>query len=113
MACCAVQRTEKKERAATVRPRVDILETASEFLLVADMPGVSPADVDLSFDKGELTLRGSRSGPRAVQFERTFSVSDVVAADRIAAEIKDGVLTVKLPKTEAVKPRKIAVHANN
>jgi HSP20 family protein len=113
MACCAVERTEKKEqRTATVRPRVDILETASEFLLVADMPGVSPTNVDLSFDKGELTLRGSRSGPRAVQFERTFAVSDVVAADRIGAEIKDGVLTVTLPKTEAVKPRKIAVHAN-
>jgi len=112
MACCAVQRTEKKERTATVRPRVDILETASEFLLVADMPGVSPADVDLSFDKGELTLRGSRNGTRAVQFERAFTVSDVVAADKIAAEIKDGVLTVKLPKTEVVKPRKIAVHAN-
>ena len=109
MACCVVKRAEKKEaRAATVRPRVDILETGSEFLLVADMPGVNPGEVDLSFDKGDLTLRGSRSGPRAA-FERTFAVSDAGAADRIAAEIKNGVLTVRLPKTESVKPRKIAV----
>jgi HSP20 family protein len=106
MACCAVQRTEKKDRAAVVRPRVDILETPGEFLLVADMPGVGPEGVDLSFDKGELTLRGSRSGWK---YERVFSVSDAVAADRIAAEVKNGVLTVKLPKVEAVKPRKIAV----
>ena len=112
MPCCAVaQKVEKKDRAATVRPRVDILETGQEFLLVADLPGVNPGEVDLQFDKGELTLRGSRSGSWAVEFERTFTVSDAVAADRIAAELKNGVLTVKLPKVEAVKPRKIAVNA--
>jgi HSP20 family protein len=111
MACCeVVQKAEKKDRTAMARPRVDILETGQEFLLVADLPGVNPGDVDLHFDKGELTLRGSRSGSRGVTFERTFTVSDVVAADRIAAELKNGVLTVKLPKTEAVKPRKIAVN---
>jgi len=112
MACCAVvQKAEKKDRAAMVRPRVDILETGHEFLLVADLPGVSPNDLDLQFDKGELTMRGSRAGSRAVAFERTFTVSDMVAADRIAAELKNGVLTVKLPKIEAVKPKKIAVNA--
>jgi HSP20 family protein len=115
MACCAVvqkaDKAEKANRTTTVRPRVDILETGQEFLLVADLPGVNPNDVDLQFDKGELTVRGSRSGPRNLAFERTFTVSDAVAADRIGAELKNGVLTVKLPKVEAVKPRKIAVHA--
>ena len=76
---------------------------------MADLPGVKPGDVDLNFDKGELTLRGKRNTPRPVEFQRTFVVSDVVAADKIAAEVKDGVLTVRLPKVEAVKPRKITV----
>ncbi len=106
MSCCAVKKAETTERTAAVRPRVDILESSQEFLLVADMPGVQPGDVNLSFEKGELTLSGARGHSK---YERTFAVSDVVAADRIAAEIKNGVLTVHLPKIEAVKPRKIVV----
>lgn len=111
MATCAVRTVSKcvPERATTLRPRVDIFETSQEFLLVADVPGVNPGDVDLRFENGELALTGIRSGPRPATFSRTFTVSDVVAADRIAAEVKNGVLTVRLPKTETVKPRKIAV----
>lgn len=109
MSCCNVKQSNGSDRAATVRPRVDILETPQEFLLVSDMPGVQPNDVDLSFEKGELTLRGRRGGSRAAEFQRTFTVSDTVAADKISAEVKNGVLTVHLPKTEIVKPRKIAV----
>jgi len=88
---------------------VDIFETSQEFLLVADVPGVNPGDVDLRFENGELTLSGTRTGPRPGAFSRSFTVSDVVAADRIAAEMKHGVLTVRLPKTETVKPKKIAI----
>jgi len=108
-------------RAATVAPRVDVLETENEFLLLADMPGVRPDDVDIRFEKGELTLHGRRAagggdGRRPVlgeyagtNFHRVFAVADTVAADRIEADLRNGVLTVKLPKVEAVKPRKIAV----
>ena len=94
-------------RTKAVAPRVDIFESENEFVLLADLPGVKSDEVDIRFDKGELTILGSRE--RAA-FKRTFAVADSVAADRIAAELKGGVLTVRLPKVEAVKPRKIAVH---
>lgn len=108
------------DRAATVAPRVDVLETENEFLLLADMPGVRPDDVDVRFEQGELTVHGRRAaadGNRrpllgeyaSTNFHRVFAVTDTVAADRIEAELKNGVLTVRLPKIEAVKPRKIAV----
>lgn len=107
-------------RTATVAPRVDVLETENEFLLLADLPGVRPDDVDVRFEQGELTVHGRRQaadGARrqllgeyaGANFHRVFAVTDTVAADRIAADLKDGVLTVRLPKIEAVKPRKIAV----
>jgi len=112
--------TTTEDRAVTVAPRVDILETENEFLLVADMPGVKSDDVDLRFDNGELTLHGSRPAAftgkglthrehLATDFQRTFTVADSVAADQIGAEMKNGVLTVRLPKVEAVKPKKITV----
>jgi len=102
------------------RPRVDILETEHEILLLADMPGVRPTDVDVRFENGELTIHGRRTplqnGKRRVlseyepaHYHRAFRLSEDVAADRIEAELKNGVLMVHLPKAEAAKPRKIAV----
>jgi HSP20 family protein len=107
-------------RTVTVTPRVDVLETEDEFLVLADMPGVKSEDVDVRFEKGELTLHGRRAASHAdkeaplreyeaTNYFRTFAVTDTVAADQITAELKGGVLTVRLPKVEAVKPRKIAV----
>jgi HSP20 family protein len=104
----------------TLTPRVDILETEDELLLVADLPGVQSQDVDVRFENGELTLHGRRNlshvGKQPVYAEyevanyfRAFRVSEQVAPDKIAAELKNGVLTVHLPKAEAVKPRRIAV----
>ena len=112
--------TAAEERTVTVTPRVDILETENEYLLLADLPGVDPKDVDLRFDNGELTVHGCRPSPHpgkgmalrehpATDYQRTFAVADTVAADRITAELKDGVLTVRMPKVEAVKPKKITV----
>jgi len=104
----------------TVTPRVDILETDDEFLVLADLPGVKPEDVDIRFEKGELSIHGRRPVPftgkeptvreyEAANYHRAFVVAETVAADRIAAELKGGVLTVRLPKVEAVKPKRIAV----
>jgi HSP20 family protein len=101
-------------------PRVDILETAEELILFADLPGVKPEDADVRFENGELVLQG-RCQPRHPEvgnllqeysvgdFYRVFAVSQDIDADKIAAELKNGVLTVHLPKAEAVKPKKIAV----
>lgn len=107
-------------RTVALTPRVDVLETDDEILVYADMPGVTPEDVDVRFENGELAVHGRRaaSHPEKVrttrEFEvtgyfRSFRVTEQIAADKIAAELKNGVLTLHLPKVEAVKPRRIAV----
>jgi HSP20 family protein len=101
-------------------PRVDILETSDELLLYADLPGVKPEDADVRFENGELTIHGCCK-PRQEEtnylfseygvgdFHRTFSMAEGINPDKISAELKHGVLTVHLPKAEAVKPKKIAI----
>ena len=111
---------EAPARTVTVTPRVDVLETENEVLVLADMPGVQPGDVDVRFEKGELTIHGRRAAAHgekeshlreyeATNYFRAFGVAETIAADRISAELKNGVLTVNLSKVEAVKPRKITV----
>jgi HSP20 family protein len=101
-------------------PRVDIYETDKELLLVADLPGVRPDDVDLRYEKGELHLFG-RLAPRQRggnllwgeydegDFYRAFTIHESIDSGRIQAECKNGVLTVHLPKVEAAQPRQISV----
>ena len=101
-------------------PRVDILETEDELVLFADVPGVGPDMVDIKYENGELTLQ-ARCKPRQSEtsyalceygvgdFYRVFTLDESINADKISAEIKNGVLTLHLPKSEAVKPKKIKV----
>lgn len=101
-----------EERSVTLEPRVDILETEHEFVVLADLPGVKPNDVDVRYERGELTVHGKRSaGPRsdALNYHRVFTVPESIASDKITAELKAGVLTIKLPKIEAAKPKRITV----
>jgi HSP20 family molecular chaperone IbpA len=104
-------------------PRVDIYETADEVVLQCDLPGVKPQDVDVRFEKGELSLYGKvqpRRAPGAYleeeygvgDFYRSFSIAPEIDADKITAEYHDGVLTVHLPKQERVKPKRIAIKAS-
>ena len=103
-------------------PRVDIYESADEVVLQCDMPGVKPQDVDVRFEKGELSLYGNvqpRQAPADYldaeygvgDFYRSFAIAPEIDADKISAEYRDGVLTVHLPKQERVKPKQIAVQA--
>jgi HSP20 family protein len=101
-------------------PRVDIMETEEESLLLADLPGVKPEDVDMRFDNGELIIDG-RCAPRheganyllleygVGNFYRAFSISEHIDWQKISAELKNGVLTVHLPNAETAKPKKITV----
>jgi HSP20 family protein len=103
---------ETSERATTFCPRVDVLETENEFLVLADMPGITPNDVDIRFEKGELAVHGRRPAGRAFEalsYHRAFAIADTVSPDKISADLKAGVLTIRLPKVEAVKPKRIAV----
>lgn len=116
----APARTASDSSAVTLTPRIDILETDDELLLLADMPGVKPDDVDVRFENGELTVHGRRTASHREKnrafaeaevngYFRSFRLTEHVAADKIEAGLKNGVLTLRLPKIESVKPRRIAV----
>ena len=105
-------------------PRVDIMETDEELTLFADLPGAKQDNVDIRYEKGELHVQATcpirQEGTDYLlneygvgDFYRGFTISQDIDASRIAAELKNGVLTVHLPKTEAVKPKKIQVKGEN
>jgi HSP20 family protein len=113
-------RAELTRSGESYSPRVDIVETDNELTLYADMPGVDPAGVDLKYEKSELTVHGavvprnegvqySHAEYGIGDFYRTFAIGPEIDAEKISAEISGGVLTVHLPKSEAVKPRRIEV----
>ena len=107
------------------RPNVDILEQGDELLVLADVPGAKSDSIDVNFEDGTLeihaavTPRHEDDGQEAFllqeygvgDYYRSFQVSEAIDAGKISAEYADGVLTLHLPKAEAVKPRKIAVSA--
>lgn len=107
------------EMKKTIKPPVDIFETSEGIVLVADIPGLAREDLDISVDRGVLTIQGcsSRNGsshnghrhgsPSAVF--RQFQLGDTIDPDRIAAELKHGVLRLHLPKAEAYRARKVDV----
>ena len=103
-----------------VSPRVNIFENKEGYLLEAEMPGVSKAGLEVLLEGNELTLVGRRQTdvPDAElvyresspwEFRRTFVLDPSIDTSKVNASIEQGVLTVHLPKTEMVKPRKIAV----
>jgi len=104
------------------RPNVDILERADELTVLADVPGATPDGIDIHFEEGTLAIH-AKVPPRnsdvdflvreygVGDFYREFRVNETIDAAKISAEFADGVLTLHLPKVEAVKPRKIAVKA--
>lgn len=93
-------------------PPVDVYESKDELLVVADIPGVTREDMKIDFEDGRLSVFGKRSASDAHDWHRAFAVPQGIDAERISAELAQGVLTVRLPKHEALKPRQIAVRAN-
>lgn len=112
---------ERNRELPAIAPLVDIYENDDEILLHADMPGVKKNDITVNIDNGKLTLRGIRKTDTAgatqweefgdVEYQRTFSVPQAIEAEKINAELKDGVLHLHLPKSEAAKPRQIEIKA--
>lgn len=105
----------KVERALPIQrftPAVDIYETDQQLILQADLPGVAEQDLQLEVVRGILTLEAEQAaveGAARKAYYRQFKLSERIDADAGVAELKDGVLTLQLPKTEAAKPKKIAV----
>ena len=103
-------------------PVVDILETNDNFLIQVELPGVEKSAVKLSIEKGVLLISGQRpqgtlsEGMRYNRnerpygrFERAFRVPDTVDEQKLEADLKNGVLTVRLPKVEKAKPKSIQI----
>jgi len=103
-------------------PAVDIKEADDAFLIVADIPGVDPKDIEVHMDNGVLTIKGEkeseqkdeREGYKRVErtygsFYRRFSLPDTADPEKISAKSNHGVLEVRIGKQERVQPRKIAV----
>lgn len=106
-------------------PELDAWETESEYVVTLDLPGVKAEQVEISFEKNTLTIRGERE--RAIRapekgelrvffaerdwgsFTRSLRFPLHVAGDNIGATFDAGVLTIRVPKTEAAKPRKIQI----
>ena len=93
-------------------PAVDIYETQDELVFLADLPGVDESSLQLEVSRGVLTLEGEiqdGAADKQRSYYRQFTLSDRIDADAGKATMKDGVLTLRLPKSEAAKPKKIAV----
>jgi HSP20 family protein len=102
-------------------PPVDLYETADRFVLAAELPGLAREDIDIQFHDGTLILQGQRKeAPVPCEqyhrverghgaFARRFALPSAVAADRITADFRDGVLTIVIPKSPAANPRRIEV----
>jgi len=99
-------------------PRVDIYETDTAYVVLADMPGVGPDGLDVVAEGNSLTLRGRVEQPAnqaAYQeyelgdYYRSFTLTDDLDTDRVTAALRDGVLRVEIPKSPRVQPKKIPV----
>ncbi len=118
----AVNRLAEPQANRPWAPAVDIVETENELLLRADLPAVKLEDLDIRVEDGTLLVRGERRFEKAENekgyhriersygaFSRSFSLPDSVSTDQVKAVLKDGVLSVTLPKKEIAKPRQIKV----
>lgn len=103
-------------------PRMDIRETAENYLLSADLPGVNKNQIKIDFHQGRLTISGERSLEKKSdtgsihrierqfgRFERAFQLPSDVDESRIQARHEDGVLEILIPKSEVAKPKTIAI----
>ena len=128
-----LQRTEKQKVASSAEqtrpglvftPAVDIFDNDSALTVLADLPGVKAKDLKIDLRESTLTLTASvdsLQGDQEIEvfreyesgtFFRQFTLAETIDQAKIDAELRDGVLRLRLPKTEAAKPRQIAVKAS-
>jgi len=101
-------------------PEVNIFETKDGYVLEAEMPGVNKDGLEITLDGNDMTIVGRRQTERIngevlfresrdAEYRRVFALDPAIDTGKISAKIDQGVLTLTLPKSERVKPRKIAV----
>jgi HSP20 family protein len=106
-------------------PALDVYEDKDSFLVKAELPGMKKEDIELSLRDGSLSISGERKSENKYEdaevyraerffgkFQRTVTLPTPVAADKVKAQYKDGILTITLPKTEEAKPKHIDVNVS-
>ena len=106
-------------------PALDLHEDKDNFIAKVEVPGMKKEDIEVTLHDGALSISGERKSDEEFEgaevyrserffgrFQRTVTLPAPVAADKIKAQYKDGVLTVTLPKTEEAKPKQINVQVN-
>ena len=119
----AEEQTERIRDRRIFTPRADIYETKDELVVVMDVPGVDESSLDIVLDKRVLTINAFPAYERMEQlslayaeygegdYQRSFALSEEIDREHIDANVKDGVLYLRLPKAAETKPQKISVKA--
>jgi len=107
-----------------VSPPVDLIEDSDQYIVSCDVPGLTKDEIEVSWAKGVLTIKGEKKSPRRSdkarvfreeswegKFQRTISLPGDVDVAKVKADLHDGVLDIFLPKREEAKPKQIAVEA--
>lgn len=115
----SVDVTRQQPQILTASPAVDIFENDDEIRLFADMAGVEKSDIAINIDNGRLEFSGIRkmkvTGAAVweefgdVEYRRSFSVPQTIEVGKVKAELKEGVLCLHMPKSEAAKPKRIEI----
>lgn len=112
-----------KAAEATLLPPVDVIEDKSGITLLADLPGVPRDKLNLQLESDSLIIEGevaletpegmesSHAEVRLPRYRRVFTLSKELDGEKVAAELKNGVLKLRIPKAEHAQPRKIEVRA--
>ncbi|MBV6418026.1 MAG: Spore protein SP21 [Steroidobacteraceae bacterium] len=119
----AAQPSRRTEAEPGMRPPVDVFEDADGLTLLADLPGVSKERLDVRVERDTLVVEGGLeialpeqmqavyADIRSTRYQRRFALSDELDAEAIDASLKDGVLTVRIPKRAESKPRRIEIRS--
>jgi len=110
-------------------PALDVAEKRDAYVVQAELPGLSPDQVDVSFEKNVLTIRGTKPASFDTKnegelrifaaervsgsFERSVRLPEFVDAERITAHFNNGLLTITVPKAETAQPRRISIESGN
>jgi HSP20 family molecular chaperone IbpA len=113
---------ERVQQRPSISPRVDVYENANELLVLADVPGATKETISVHVEKGQLTLEARRESVdhgsvvqaeyRPADYHRVFAVPEGIDASKIDAQLSAGVLRIRLPKSESLKPRRIEIKAS-
>ena len=103
-------------------PKINVVENADDYTLTAEVPGMKEGDINVEIEDGTLTLTGRQEEQKETEeknyrmrefqsrsFARSFRLGDGIDADRVSARIRNGILTVALPRKEEAKPKSVKV----